>query len=129
MNNNQKKIDEMREVIAFFEAHPGFPKMHPYPLEINAWATTEDHPIKSVVSLLGNVRKGVVENSFILNGILPCGAKISIWYPRDEVCRRVETTETVVERRLPGGVEMERFEVERRVVRWECPESILAEAS
>jgi hypothetical protein len=117
--------DSLREVAAFYEAHPELPlpdwtsdSMSTF----TVWAKDDKLSFMAYAKAFGSFDKRTTSDDFELRKSFGC-ITIVVAIKRSEVCtRRVVGTKKVI-KQVP--VQYEHREVEEEIVEWDCPGSLL----
>ena len=125
-------VSGLREAAAWFEAHPEVP-IPASALHITLYDLGGDEAeletLKTIARAMGAATKDYEDDFFKLSCTFADAVTVTAVAWRENVCQRIVVgTETVIEQRPPDGVEMVDVEVEREIVEWDCPPSLLKEA-
>jgi len=130
MTERSQLVSGLREAADWFEAHPEVPM--PGDVKISLYdlgdVEAELETLKTIARAMGNAEKDFADEFFKLSHTFADAVTVTAIAWRENVCKRVVVgTETVIEQKPPDGVEMVDVEVEREIVEWDCPPSLLKE--
>jgi hypothetical protein len=132
INNNAGIIKGLREMADFLEARPSLPSL-PWVIGHAALYGKDCPAPGDIARALGSCKKlSEGDSYFSLEKTFTGYVSFTIKWVRETVCKKVITKETQEVYEYPEGYvapEMVKVTKEVEVVKWECPESILAEAS
>lgn len=81
MNNNQKKIDELLELVEFFRTHPDLPPALDSAISISTFLEPNSGFSKyNAIRLCQNNEWSVFHQHDIISKTLPLGSKVSWWF-------------------------------------------------
>jgi hypothetical protein len=116
-----KSIAQLRELADWLEAHP----------EIDSFCTADavlcaldGAEFAQMTRAIGGGAKNADEKNIEVIRTLPHGATITVFAPKAQTCRLVQTGERTVERPIMVQRGVER--VVEPIMEWKCPESFLA---
>jgi len=128
MSSHEEYIAGLREYADLLEANPGLPRTTG---EYFCWPCTSSEQMVATVRLFGgqwDKRTSEGSDYFTLERFIG-PHRISVYTARENVCERVVIGTETVEIPDPELVaDVPLVTVEQDVVRWVCPESLLADA-
>jgi len=112
-------IQVIREVIDFLEAHPRLPLPSLSPMY--CWFYNKEELIEAVKEL-GDCKK-VYQGNYFMAVKNFHGFELQVATPKETVCKQI-VTKKIVQEQVPVTWELQ--DVEKEIVTWDCPDSLLA---
>ena len=130
-NGRSQLVSGLREAAAWFEDHTEVP-IPADNIDLSLYNLGGDESeletLRTIAQAMGTATKDYSDKFFRLSHTFADAVTVTAVAWRENVCQRVVVgTETVIEQRPPDGVEMVDVEIEREIVEWDCPPSLLGE--